>query len=458
MPAPGRSTPSRDLQGGTSSDDPFTRGRQTGTTMQNRTYIPRVVDRELDTLLSQLPAISLEGARAVGKTRTASRRAGTTYELDDPGQRQIVKADPELIREGKPPILVDEWQRVPATWDVVRRAVDAGGAPGSYLLTGSATPSDRPTHSGAGRIVSVRMRPLSLSERSEAPPSVSLGDLLSGQRPAISGRTDRTLTDYVDAILQSGFPGLQSYDGDPLRRQLDGYLRRIVDTDFEQMGRSVRNREALRRWMSAYAAATATTASYEKIRDAATPGEGDKPAKTTTRPYRETLEQLWIIDPVPAWQPSRNYFSELGSAPKHHLADPALAARLLGVGKGALLQADDPGPSLPRDGTLLGHLFESLVTLSVRGCTNALDARVRHLRTWRGRHEVDLIVERADGRILAIEVKLSNTVDREDVGDLHWLAEELDDELLDAVVVTTGPGAYRREDGIAVVPAALLGP
>lgn len=425
--------------------------------MSDRTYISRIVDQELDTLLSQLPAISVEGAKAVGKTRTASRRAGTTYELDDPGQRQIVEADPDLVREGEPPILVDEWQRVPATWDVVRRAVDAGAAPGSYILTGSATPSEQPTHSGAGRIVSVRMRPLSLAERPSETPAVSLRDLLSGRRSSVSGRTDRSLRDYVDEILHSGFPGLQRYHGDPLRKQLDGYLRRIVDTDFEQLGRSVRNREALRRWMTAFAAATATTASYETIRDAATAGQGNKPARTTTRPYRDTLEQLWIIDQVPAWQPSRNYFSELGASPKHHLADPALAARLLGVGKGALLQADDPRPPVPREGTLLGHLFESLVTLSVRVYANALDARVRHLRTWRGRHEVDLIVERADGRVLAIEVKLSDTVDREDVADLKWLAEELGDELLDAVVVNTGPGAYRRDDGVAVVPAALLG-
>lgn len=426
--------------------------------MNHRTYIPRVVDGELDSLLSQLPAVAVEGAKAVGKTRTASRRAGTTYELDDPGQRQIVEADPALVREGEPPILIDEWQRVPATWDVVRRAVDAGAEPGSYLLTGSATPSERPTHSGAGRMVSVRMRPLSLAERIPGSPAASLGELLSGDRPPLSGRTDRTLTDYVDAVVQSGFPGLQRYDGDPLRRQLDGYLQRIVDTDFEQLGRSVRNREALRRWMTAFAAATATTASYETIRDAATAGQGNKPAKSTTRPYRETLEQLWIIDQVPAWQPSGNYLSELGRAPKHHLADPALAARLLGVGKGALLQAEEPGPPVPRDGTLLGHLFESLVALSVRVYAEALDAGVRHLRTWRGRHEVDLIVERADGRVLAIEVKLSDTVDGEDVADLHWLAEEIGDQLLDAAVVNTGPGCYRRDDGIGVVPAALLGP
>lgn len=421
-------------------------------------YIPRIVDGQLDVLLEALPAVSLEGPKAVGKTRTALRRATTVYELDDPAQREIIEADPGQIRSGDPPVLVDEWQRVPETWDVIRRAVDDDAGPGQFLLTGSATPSERPTHSGAGRIVTVRMRPLALAERWPGEPTVSLRQLLSGDRPSVGGSTEKGLSDYAEAVVASGFPGLQPLEGRPLREQLNGYLRRIVDTDFEQLGRSVRKQGALRRWMTAFAAATATTASYETIRDAATPGQGDKPARTTTRPYRETLEQLWIIDQVPAWVPSRNYFSQLSQSPKHHLADPALAARLLGVGTGALIRAEEPGPDVPRDGPLLGHLFESLVTLSVRVLAQSAEAEVRHCRTWGGRHEVDLIAERDDSRFLAIEVKMSRTIESEDVRQLHWLAEKVGDDLLDAVVVNTGPGAYRRDDGIAVVPAALLGP
>lgn len=231
-----------------------------------------------------------------------------------------------------------------------------------------------------------------------------------------------------------------------------------MDVDFEELGQSVRKPGTLRRWMTAFAAATSTSASYETIRDAATSGEGDKPSYSATRPYRETLERLWIIDQVPAWIPSRNYLSQLTQKPKHHLADPALAARLLGIDAGALLKGEEPGPDIPRDGTLLGHLFESLVTLSVRVYAEAAEARIGHLRTRGGRHEVDLIVERGDSRIVALEVKLSRTVDDTDVGHLLWLREEIGEDLLDAVVVTTGPRAYRRKDGIAVIPAALLGP
>lgn len=298
---------------------------------------------------------------------------------------------------------------------------------------------------------------MTLEERGLASPTVSLSDLLGGGRARIHGRTDLSLAEYTDEIITSGFPGLRHLRGRALRLHLDSYVRRIVDTDFEQMGRRVRKPDALRRWMAAYAAATATTATWESIRDAATAGRGDKPAKTTTIPYRSVLEQLWILDPVPAWLPTRNYFSRLGESPKHHLVDPALAARLLGVGRDALLKGEGGSPALPRDGTLLGHLFESLVTLCVRVYAQAAEAEVMHLRLRGGRREVDLILERDDGRILGIEVKLSRTVD-DDVDHLRWLEDRVGDDLLDLVVVTTGPQAYRRPDDIAVVPAALLGP
>lgn len=148
----------------------------------------------------------------------------------------------------------------------------------------------------------------------------------------------------------------------------------------------------------------------------------------------------------------------LAQPPKHHLADPALAIRLLGLDVDALLGGQEGDVAFPRDGTLLGHLFESLVTLSVRVYAQAAEARVRHLRLHGGRREVDLIVERGDQRVLAMEVKLSGSVDDDDVRNLLWLREQIGADLLDAVVINTGPRAYRRRDGVAVVPAALLGP
>lgn len=420
-------------------------------------YRRRVVDNELDELLAGVAAVSLEGPKAVGKTATALRRAATVYRLDDEAERAIVAADPSRLLEGDRPVLIDEWQRFPASFDRVRRAVDDGAGPGSFLLTGSASPSDPPTHSGAGRILRVRLRPMTLAERGVGVASVSLGDLLLGGRPAITGRTDIALQRYVNEILTSGFPGIRGLPGRLQRAQLDGYLERIVDRDFEDLGHQVRRPATLRRWLQAYAAATATSASLETIRDAATSDRGAKPTRATTQPYRDVLERLWILDPVAAWLPTRNRLARLSSPPKHHLADPALAARLLGVDADALLHARPAGPPIPRDGTLLGALFESLVTLCVRVYAQASEAQIGHLRTWSGDREVDLIVERGR-QIVAFEVKLGQVVDDRDVRHLVWLRNELGDDLADAAVITTGRAAYRRADGIAVIPAALLGP
>mgnify|MGYP006272175977 FL=1 len=421
-------------------------------------YTRRVVDDELDELLGGLPAIALEGAKGVGKTGTAAERANTALRFDSAADRTLFAAEPALILERPRPVLLDEWQLLAESWDVVRRAVDDGAPPGSFLLTGSAIPAGATTHSGAGRIVSVRLRPMTLAERGVEAPTVSFRSLLSGTRPAVAGSTAVGLARYADEIVASGFPGLRTVEGRALRAQLDGYVSRIVERELPENGRVVRNPAALRRWLAAYAAASSTTASYETIRDAATGGEGEKPSKRATIPYRDALERLFVVEPVPAWLPRGARLNRLSSAPKHQLVDPALAAALLGADQGALLEGRPASPAVPRDGVLLGSLFESLVTLSVRVYAQAAEARVGHLRTHSGQREIDLIVERRDGRVLAIETKLTRAPSDDDVRHLRWLQRELGDDLLDAVVVTTGSDAYRRPDGIAVVPAALLGP
>jgi predicted AAA+ superfamily ATPase len=209
--------------------------------------------------------------------------------------------------------------------------------------------------------------------------------------------------------------------------------------------------------MTAYAGAVSSTASLESIRDAATPVGADRPAKTTVLRWMDALQRLWLIEPIPAWAPTRNALSRLALAPRHQMADPAFAARLRGATVGTLLDAMPAGATAPRDATLLGALFESLATLSIQVAAQVQESRVGHFRTRNGDHEIDLIVERADGRVVAIEVKLTATPTDHDVRHLHWLRERIGDDLLDAAVITTGPEAYRRRDGIAVIPAALLG-
>lgn len=421
-------------------------------------YIRRVIDDELDELLAGLPAVAIEGPKAVGKTETAIQRAETVRRFDVPAQASLARAEPARAVSGDPPVLLDEWQRVPEVWDAVRRVVDADPRPGRFLMTGSAAPENRETHSGAGRIVRLRLRPMSLAERRPGLPTVRLRELLDGTAGPLEGETSLGLNEYAEEIVASGFPAIRPLVGRARRAQLDSYLARVVDRDFEEVGQPLRRPDTLRRWMTAYAAASSTTATLESIRDAATPGEADKPARTTVIQYREALHRLWLLDPVPAWVPSRNYFSRLARPEKHQLADPALAARLLGVGVGTLVEGGEGAATVPRDGTLLGHLFEALVTLSVRVYAQAAEADVKHLRTKGGRHEVDLIVERPDGRVVALEAKLAGKVSDEDVRHLLWLRERMGGDLVDAAVVTTGPHAYRRRDGIGVIPAALLGP
>lgn len=220
---------------------------------------------------------------------------------------------------------------------------------------------------------------------------------------------------------------------------------------------TVRRPDSLRAWLVAYATATSSTAAWEAVRRAASPGDGDPPTKVTTIRYRDWLTSLWLLDPVPAWHPQGPALQSLARGPKHHLVDPALAAHLMQVSAGRLL--DGHGRVMPgRNASALGALFESLCTLTVRTCAQAAEATTSHLRTTRGDHEIDLIVERYDGQIVGLEVKLAPDIDDRDVRHLHWLRRTYGEPVADLVVLTTGPYAYRRPDGVAVVPLGLFGP
>lgn len=414
-------------------------------------YLPRTVDSVLDELMLTMPAVALDGPKGVGKTDTASRRADEVWRLDDPEQAELLRADfglKSLPSTGG--ILFDEWQRVPSIWDSVRRQVDDGATPGRFLLTGSATPSNaQGTHSGAGRIVSLRMRPMGLHERGLTEPTVSLKKLLYADDYDVGGSSDFLLEDYAAAIVSSGFPATLHRSVRFQRDYLDSYLTRVIDRDIPELGMEIRKPATLRRWLRAYAAATSTTASYARILDSTTGADGMQPAKSTTITYRDHLTQLWLLDPIPGWLPLHNAFTLARQSPKHQLADPALAANLLRLTRSALLS--------PAGSYMAGPLFESLVTLGVRSMAQAAEATVHHLRTKNGEREIDLIVEGYDGHILAIEVKLAPAVTDYDVRHLRWLRDQMPEQVNNLVVITTGRRAYRRSDGVAVVPLALLG-
>ncbi|GAB3743177.1 ATP-binding protein [Microlunatus parietis] len=419
-------------------------------------YRRRIIDRTLDELQPQLRALSIHGPKGVGKTATASQRAVSVIDLSLERQRQIVAADPSVLTSMPGPVLVDEWQRLPEVWDHIRRAVDDGSPAGHFIIAGSSAPRGAVIHSGAGRIVPMRMRPLSLAEREIENPTVSLADLLGGNSD-VGGTTRLRVTAYVEEIVASGFPAIRPVAARARRAELDAYLENVVHREFPEQGYPVRKPEVLRSWLAAYAAATSTTTTYTKILDAATPGLPNKPAKETTMAYRDALSSLWLLDPIPPWIPSRNHLDRLMQSPKHQLADPSLAARLLGLDGPALLRAEQ-GRAQLSEGTILGALFEHLAALSVHTYAEAAEARVAHLRTRNGDHEVGLIVQRSDGRILAIEVKLADRVVDDDVKHLRWLRDQIGSDLIDALVLYAGEHAYRRRDGVAAVPLGLLGP
>jgi hypothetical protein len=424
-------------------------------------YLPRILDEVLASALTGLPAVAIDGAKGVGKSATAERAARSVLRLDRPEEVEILRADRDRIQRLDRPVLIDEWQRDPPIWDAVRRSVDADRTPGRYILTGSANPRGATIHSGAGRITRMRMRPLSFAERRLGPAAVSLRALLAGEAGSVTGATSIGVPEYVTEMLASGFPGIRTGTTATVAIQLDSYLDYALSHEVPALGAVIRRPLALRAWLRAYAAATATTASFASI--AAAVSRQSRPARATIADYREVLNLLWLLDEVPAWQPTGHELARLGQAPKHHLADPALAARLLRVNADALMTARSPADRSAayrslRRGPLLGSLFESLATLSVRVYAQPLGCEVSHLRTHRGDHEIDLIVDTPDGRVLAIEVKLAATVDDGDVRHLNWLNAKIGEDLVDRVVVTTGRYAYRRPDGVAVVPLALLGP
>ncbi|MDO5082627.1 MAG: DUF4143 domain-containing protein [Arachnia propionica] len=354
------------------------------------------------------------------------------------------------------PVLIDERQRVPTAWDTVRRAMDDGAEPGSFLLAGSAAPQQSdPIHSGAGRILSLPMRPMALCERGLVDPTVSLRRLLQGDAE-IGGSSPLGPEDYVREILASGPPGLRHRPSPARNAQLRSHLTRVIERELtDEQGVTLRRPESLTLWVQACASASGTTTSWEKIRAAATPGDANPPSKVTTVRCRDWLTALRLLDPVPAWLPLASGLPSPTRAPKHHLADPALASVLLRAASISLQKGE--GRWLRARGALIGGLFEGLATLSARGAAQAAGAEVSHLRSSRGEQEINLIVEGEDGRILAVGVKFSRAASHEDVAHLPWLKEKLGDQVSDMVLLNTDEHAHRRRDGVAVVPLALPG-
>lgn len=414
-------------------------------------YRPRIADRLLQSALAALGAVVIEGPKACGKTETARRVAASEVLLDlDSQAMEAASVDPRLILDGATPRLIDEWQRRPRVWDAVRRAVDERGAPGQFILTGSATPRDEASrHSGAGRMAIVRMRPLTLYEQEISPGQISLGDLLDGGKPP-SGKTALGLADYAERIVIGGWPGLLDSSVGDAAQFIEGYLAMIVERDVELVSGARRDPRRLRRFLQAYAELTAHPAALSTIVTRATAeDDAQAPSRWSAAPYLDALRRLMIVDEVDAWSPELRSRTRLMSTPKRHLVDPSLAA--------ALLQSDPD--RLLRELRTFGFLFESLATRDLRVYAAANDASLFHYRERGGELEVDLIVERRDGAWIGVEVKLGGeSIDHAAHALLRLAATRTHRPPAALVIVTATEYAYTRADGVLVAPLALLGP
>lgn len=438
--------------------------------MTPRPYRPRVVDAELQARLRATGAVLIEGPRACGKTATARQAAQSEVLLDvDSGARAAIAVDPSLVLPGPTPRLFDEWQLEPTLWNHIRRAVDERGTPGQFILTGSAVPDDDTTrHTGAGRIGRLRMRPMSLLESGHSTGAVSLRALLDGE-PARAPACTLTVPQVAERVCVGGWPALVDRAPEDATRVVRDYLRDVARVDIRRVDGVARDPLLVERLLRSVARNVATDASVTTITadamalDAvavdATSGDATayadaiddrSPHQHTVRSYLAALERLLVVEPQPAWAPHLRSRSVLRKAPKRHFVDPSLAAAAVGASPAALL----------RDIPWLGLLFESLVVRDLRVYAQACDAQVTHYRDNTGL-EVDAIITTVDGRWGACEVKLGPAHIDTAAETLTRFRSRIDEQRTGApaflaVIVPDGV-AYRRADGIDVVPVGAMG-
>jgi len=407
-------------------------------------YLPRLVDPLLGELLADHPAVLVVGPRACGKTTTGWRHCRERLRLDRPAEATVVRADPDAaLTDGPFPLLVDEWQVVPEVIGAVKRAVDEGAAHGSFVLTGSSQADLTAVGWPAtGRLIRVLMYGLAEREleHGSSRPSV-LDRLLSEGAGGLSMPSDPPdIRGYVARALRGGFPEAALAASERAsRRWLSSYIDQLVSRDVSLVG-AVRDPMRLRHYLQAIAASTAGIPTLKTLIDAA----GIE--RPTANAYDSLLERLLITERVPAW--SSNRLNRLIRLPKRHLVDPAFIGPLLGADARAVL----------RDGDLLGRLLDSFVVAQLRAeCSvSELSPHLFHVRDANGRHEVDVLVEFGDGRVIGIEVKVDAAPGSDAARHLRWLRDGIGSRFALGVVLHTGPRPFRIDESIAALPICAL--
>lgn len=407
-------------------------------------YLPRLVDGLLGELLRELPALLVVGPRATGKTTTAARHARTVVPLDRPTDAAAFQADPDAALRGlAEPVLLDEWQAVPAVLGAVKRAVDAEPRPGRFIVTGSVRADlQQEVWPGTGRLVRVGMTGLTVREIVGQVTGPSFLDRvaergLDGLRPPPQ---PPDLHGYLELVLQSGFPeAALLLSGYIRQRWLNGYVEQLLTRDAETLGAN-RDPDRLRRYFEAYALCTAGVVEEKTLSEAA--GVNRKTADA----YEQLLRNLLIAETVPAW--TSNRLKRLVRAPKRYIVDAGLVAGTLRLDANSIL----------RDPDLLGRLLDTFVTAQLRAelPLSPNGPRLYHLRQEQGRHEIDLVAELAAYRIVAIEVKASAAPGADSARHLRWLRDELGDRFVQGVVLHTGARVYQLDERIIAAPICVL--
>jgi predicted AAA+ superfamily ATPase len=412
-------------------------------------YQKRFTDKTLAERLQSAGAVLVEGTKGCGKTETAKQMAASIVQFDADEQVKIkMQIDPRSVLTGAVPSLLDEWQEYPQIWNYVRREVDERKLKGQFILTGSATPDDKARrHSGAGRFSVIKMRPMSFFEKGWSTGEVSLAALMRGEAP-VSESVAFDLGDFAEKMTLGGWPGMIGENVMDGLRFVSDYIALIAEVDLSKVSEKRRDPYKVKRLLQSLARNISTEATLTALSKDAGGSDGDLDNETTAD-YLSALERLMVVDNLPAWNTHIRSADMLRKSPKRHFADPSLAV-------GALSLSVD---KLTADLNFFGLLFESLVIRDLRVYADASGGSVFHYRDSRGT-EVDAIVEYADGTWGAFEIKLGIGAVDDAAASLKKLAGKIDTGKVTppaALTVITGNGfAYRRPDGVNVVPMSAL--
>lgn len=424
--------------------------------MDRSGYKKRIIDKTITNYLNAFGAVCIEGPKWCGKTWTSAFHSKSEIMLGDPAgnfqNRRLAEMSPSIILEGDSPRLIDEWQEVPALWDAVRYKVDQTSKKGQFILTGSATPNHKGIlHSGAGRIAKLRMRPMSLYESGNSSGEVSLEEICNGKiEPKLTGEVE--LRKIIDFIVRGGWPANQEIPLEQAAYLPEQYLRAVIDDDVYRIDGVKRDKQKMELLLRSLARNESTTVRNKKIRDDIKDIDDEMIDADTITSYLDIFERLFLIDN------QRPYASKLRSsvrvkqAEKRHLADPSLAAALLKATPDMLLG----------DLNTLGFLFEALCERDLKIYAESFGGELYHYQDY-AENEMDAVISMPNGEWCGIEIKLgANQID-DAAANLIRIKNGIQKDggkMPSALCVVCGlsNAAYKREDGVFVVPITALRP